>query len=145
MCIRDRDEYDGILQEIDQYRKTFGIETLRGYYSPEHRNAGVLKKVTFNGWLLPADKKLKAISATDSPFAVYRKKRVVLFEPFSGKGMVARREFWEFWRTMGFYIKASRTVDRHYKRAALEYRERLGEITSQEAWEKYLGLSECKN
>lgn len=139
------DEYDGILQEIDQYRKTFGIETLRGYYSPEHRNAGLLKKATFNGWFLPTDKTLTAISATDSPFAAYRKKRVVLFEPFSGKATVAGRDFREFRRAVGFYIKTSRIIDRHYKRAASEYRERLREMTSQKAWEHYLGLSECKN
>ena len=77
------DEYDEILKEIDQYRKTFGVETLKRYYSPQHRNASLLKKVTFNGWLLPADKKVAAISATDSPFAAFRKRRVILFEAFT--------------------------------------------------------------
>ena len=136
------DEYDEILKEIDQYRKTFGVETLKRYYSPQHRNASLLKKVTFNGWLLPADKKVAAISATDSPFAAFRKRRVILFEAFTGKGVVARRDFRMLQRSVVFYIKSSGMIDRYYKRAALEYRERLRKITSREAWENYLGLTE---
>lgn len=135
-------EFQKVQREIAKYRKAFNIETLRSRCSPKYRNAGIIKKATFNGWLLPADRELAAIASTDSPFAAFRKKRVVLFEPFTGKGMLAGRDLGELRRMLGLYIKTSRLIDRRHKRAASEYRERLGELASQKAWEKYLGLRE---
>lgn len=135
-------EYDMAQREMERYRNEFGVETLKRFYSPEHRNGSLLKKATFNGWLLPADRQLGVISATDSPFAAYRKKRAVLYEPFTGKAIVAGRDFGELRKVIGYYIKTACIIDRNYRRAASEYRERLRELTSQKAWECYLGMTE---
>ena len=135
-------EYDMVLREIERYRSEFGVETLERFYSPEHRNGSLLKKATFNGWMLPADKQLGVISATDSPFAAYRKQRAVLYEPFTGTAIVTGRDFGELRKIIGYYIKTACIIDRNYRRAASEYRERLRGLTSQKAWEYYLGRTE---
>lgn len=84
-------EYKEAMQQIKQYQDTFGIDYVKRYYSPERRKAGFLQLVTFNGWFLPSRRGIAVLSPMESPFHAFRRSRIVLFEPFTGKMRVAEK------------------------------------------------------
>ena len=136
-------EYQDIIRQINLYRDHFGLEKIREYYTPERRKGSLLKKLTFNGWILPAKKENPlAISALDSPFLAFRRRRIVLFEPITGKAEIAEKNNAFLLRIFRLYIKVSIAIDHFYDRAVEDYRERNGEFTSKEAWERYLRIEE---
>ena len=115
------------------------METVDEYFSPARKAANLIKKVTFNGWLLPADKKIIALSPVESPFQAFRKKKVVLFEPFSGKAVLAKREWKQLWLACGLYRDAWRLMKKH-KTAAEKYQKEIQKFTSMDAWKQYLEI-----
>lgn len=136
-------EYEEILRQIRSSRMQIDAEQIRNFYSPSRRKGHFLHKALWNGWFLPAKKgPLIAVSAMDTPYKAFRCKRILLFEPFSEKVLLAQRDYGEFKKILKCLIKTSMLVDRFYQKAACEYRERLSEITSMSAWERYLGLDE---
>ena len=64
---------------------------LRSYYTHTRFNSSLFKKLSFNGWFLPADKEIKVITPLDSPWETYRHKRILLYEPATGKGCIMKR------------------------------------------------------
>ena len=75
-------EGDGIMKTPDD---------LRAYYDSDRFKGPLFKKITFNGWFLPAKKGIKVITPLDSPWGTFRYKRVLLYEPRTGKGAVMMR------------------------------------------------------
>lgn len=132
-------EYKQIKEYVDKYRDSYNVDFAKNYLSPERRRAGILKMVTFNGWFLPADKKLTALSPVESPFEAFRKERIVLFEPFSGKAVLAKREWKKLWLAFKLYRDAMKLMKKH-KLAVLEYRNDIRKFTSMEEWKKYLEM-----
>ena len=133
------EEYRRIKQYADEYRDSYKVETVDEYFSPARKAANLIKKVTFNGWLLPADKKIIALSPVESPFQAFRKKKVVLFEPFSGKAVLAKREWKQLWLACGLYRDAWRLMKKH-KTAAEKYQKEIQKFTSMDAWKQYLEI-----
>lgn len=74
-----------------QIRNDFSESDLREYYTPDRFRGPVSKKITINGWFLPSKKGVKVITPLDSPWDVYRYKRVLLYEPATGNGAVMKR------------------------------------------------------
>ena len=138
------DEYTQVIQQIDFCRKQTGIQQIRDVYSPTRRKGRFFKKLTWNGWFLPSKKEkgISVISAVDVPYQAFRKQRMVLFEPSSGKALLVKRDYRELGKLLVKLLRVNRLVNRFYKKTAYEYRERLKEITSASAWEKYLGLND---
>ena len=126
-------------RRIKQYADSYKVETVDEYFSPARKAANLIKKVTFNGWLLPADKKIIALSPVESPFQAFRKKKVVLFEPFSGKAVLAKREWKQLWLACGLYRDAWRLMKKH-KTAAEKYQKEIQKFTSMDAWKQYLEI-----
>ena len=131
--------YRRIKQYADDYRDSYEVKTVDEYFSPARKAANLIKKVTFNGWLLPADKKIIALSPVESPFQAFRKKKVVLFEPFSGKAVLAKREWKQLWLACGLYRDAWRLMKKH-KTAAEKYQKEIQKFTSMDAWKQYLEI-----
>lgn len=78
-----------------QIRNDFSESDLREYYTPDRFRGPVSKKITINGWFLPSKKGIKVITPFDSPWDVYRYKRVLLYEPATGKGAIMKRSMKE--------------------------------------------------
>ena len=97
------------LRDVSEEAKK--LERLREYYSHLRFESSIIKKATFNGWFLPADKELKIITPLDSPWATYRHKSVLLYEPATGKGCVMRRSNREFFKGIWRIVKMSFAVD----------------------------------
>ena len=102
------EDYRRIKQYAEDYRDSYEVKTVNEYFGPARKAANLVKKATFNGWLLPADKKIIALSPVESPFQAFRKKKVVLFEPFSGKAVLAKKDWKQMWLACGLYRDAWR-------------------------------------
>ena len=97
------------LQDVSEEAKK--LERLREYYSHSRFESSIIKKATFNGWFLPADKELKIITPLDSPWTTYRHKTVLLYEPATGKGCVMKRSNREFFKGIWRIVKMAFAVD----------------------------------
>ena len=138
------EEYEEAARQARICRSETGPGEIRAIYAANRRRGHFFKKFTWNGWFLPPKKerKISLISAVDIPYKAFRKKRLVLFEPASGKALLAVRDYGELKKLLRNLLRAGRLVDYFYPKAAREYRERLSEITSASAWKKYLGLED---
>ena len=132
------DEFVRIKDYMESYRNSYGIGTIRKYFSSERKKAQLIKKISFNGWLLPAKKKVIALSPVDAPFEAFRRKKIVLFEAFSGKGRVAERKYLFLWKAAREYVCLYRMIMVRYFRVALSYRNRISKFTQIDAWNHYL-------
>lgn len=97
--------------------------------------------LTYNGWLLPADKKgVKLIWPMDLPFETFRKKVIVLYDPGSGNVFLARREYKRLGWIVKYYISSLWALMWRFDKAREDYQKHIAEITSRDFWNKYLGL-----
>lgn len=134
------EEYSEAAQRIQNCRETFDLEKI--VQSREKKTKAKKKHLlTYNGWLLPADKTgIKVMLPTDSPFEAYRKKKVVLYEPGSGKVLLLEKKYGELIKIIFRYGKMFGQFARQYNTVRRQYRDKIGMITNQKAWEEYLGL-----
>ena len=132
-----KEEYDEISGQIQQYKDTYGVRKIKGYFSSLRKMTKFIKKATFNGWLLPADKKVVALSPIDPPFDAFRRNRIVLFEAFSGKCRLAKREYSKLVSAACTYISIG-LMNGKLVKAEKAYREGVEKITKMEAWKRYL-------
>ena len=131
-------EFVQIKDYMESYRDSYGVQTIKHYFSPERRKAQFIKKITFNGWLLPSQKEVIALSPVDAPFKAFRRKKIVLFEAFSGKGRVAKRQYLFLCKAAREYVCLYRMIMGLYFRVALSYRNRISKFTQIDAWNHYL-------
>lgn len=95
--------------------------------------------LTANGWLLPATRpKEKAVPMGASIAALYRVKKVIYYEPETGKGFKTERRYREVFSLLKNMHQASKLLRKNYDRVAAEYRAREQEITNREFWKEYL-------
>ncbi|MDO4265800.1 MAG: glycosyltransferase [Eubacteriales bacterium] len=137
-------EYHMAVRRMEQYADAFGVEQILHNHDPEKRRGGKKKKLTFNGWSLPAKRRkngeIRTISALDSPFEAYREKQIILFEPFSRKAVLAKKDYQELLKAAGLYWKALMLIVFRYPKAARAYRKHRNQITGYGTWIKYLGI-----
>ena len=103
---------------------------------------GHLKNIlTFNGWILPPDNdKITLVTAMESPFAMYRKKKAFLMEPESCKGIVLSRRYNELARGLIVGAKTMMTLKKYYQASADSYGNNINHLTSIKTWESYLEI-----
>ena len=100
------------------------------------------KLATMNGWIFPHDRSLiAAISSVDTPLEGYRKKKLLLFEPFTRKGMLLEKSYRRLFQILPYYLQLSRRLNREYKQIMSEYRTQLPKLTNMTTWKEYLGLT----
>ena len=97
--------------EASGLSKSLTPKQLREYYDHGKFEASIFRKLTFNGWFLHADKALKIITPLDSPWATYKHKNVLLYEPSSGKGCIVKRSNLEFFKGIVRIIRMSFAID----------------------------------
>ena len=98
--------------------------------------------LTLNGWILPAKRKhIKVIATSESPFETFREKTVVWYEPQNGKVYLTHKRYKELFRVLWLCVKSIVILWRAFDKTTVNYQEHIGDITTQAAWEKYLGLN----
>lgn len=127
-------------EQIRKYKNSFGEKELVASCIGKSK-ATKKHLLTYNGWLLPADRKgIKVIFSTDSPFETYRKKKIVLYEPGSGKVLLLEKKYTELFKIIVLYFKVFGRLIFSYDQSVRDYRENISKITNKKAWEEYLEL-----
>ena len=131
------EEAEALRGQIEQYSKHFGEAEITA--SRAAGRPSIVQAVTFNGWLLPAkERKVAMVSVMDSPWAVFRKKRIFCYEPGNGKGVLTQRDYRKLYHMLGLYVKSWIAFRRYFDSACSRYRKTLTRMTSQKFWEEYL-------
>lgn len=126
--------------QIQQYLDNYGIDTIVSSRVRKTK-ATLLHLLTFNGWLLPPNRaEVKVILPTDSPFDTFRKRKVVLYEPTSGRAVILERKYGELIRVIGIYVKSLFTMSCYFDSAVKNYRNNIDKFTNKKAWEEYLKI-----
>ena len=132
-------QYRDLMAQVKADKDKFGMDEIID--SRERKSRGrLIHYLTLDGWLLPQNKKVKAVFPTDSPFDSYRRKYVVIVDPFGEKGCLLKRDYHELGETIRRFCRTKAILRRRFAGAVRAYRKELPEITSREAWETYLNL-----
>ena len=117
-----------------QEKILFGDRTIR-------RWKFLWKLATMNGWIFPHDSSpIAGISAMDMPLAGYRKKKLLLFEPFTRKGMLLQKSYRRLFQILPYYLQLSGRLNREYETIMSAYQTQLPKLTNITTWKEYLGL-----
>ena len=91
----------------------------------ERRKGKTFKKViTLNGWILPPDKELGYYCNADSPWSLYKKGKVLLYEPEADRGYIETRKFGEFIKCAGMVVWSTILLIINYRSMEKKYRKR---------------------
>ncbi len=104
--------------------------------------ASLLRYITLNGWLLPSKKDVAVTLSTDSPFYIFRRKKVVCYEVSSGKAFITEKSYREFLKLIVIYIKSLWLILIKLDSAIRDYDKNISKITNQKSWERYLNISQ---
>lgn len=128
-----------VLEEISSYQKPIEPESIYQHKDPE----AARKRRSLNGWLLPADNsRCFAHPMGATPYALYREKRVLLFEPESKTGIVVEKSYRGLLRALFLSLGICWRLSVFYKKACREYKSAFPRMICSEFWRSYLGLEE---
>lgn len=133
-------DYRIVEKQIETYRDNFGMEIIDEYKTRKSK-ATWKHLITYNGWLLPANRrKFKVLFTTDSPFDYFRNRKIVLYEPSSGKVMLLQKDYGKVPMILKAYSKSLFSLVGGFGLAVRDYRKNIKRITNSKSWERYLGL-----
>lgn len=112
----------------------------------DNRFSKLIRYITLNGYLLPARKirtrQVKVVSmAQCRPINFYREKIVLNYDPASKKGFVTYRSWKETLHALFLLIPITFKTLFRFNHAKRRFKQRVSEITSEEFWQNYLGLT----
>lgn len=131
---------EAVIKRIENYRKNYSMEDLKKYSSENRTGGHIINKLTFNGWILPTNKKYKEMTLLDTPFEAYRAKNVVLFDPVDKKSIILKKDYGKFFASLILIIRAVGRIKANYDQVAKRYRDGEQSITTLESWKKYLDI-----
>lgn len=127
---------DGLKNEIKNYQKPENISDVYQKYIVKNKWK---YQITVNGWLLPPHRdKVYAYPMGIHPYALFRKKDVILFDPDSQTGIAVHKSWREL---MGVVCAIGRTyllIATQYKKAQRKYRQEIQTMQTADFWKKYL-------
>lgn len=106
----------------------------------EGRKKRLLRRMTLNGYLLPARKCIIVPAFSDNCGHYFRAAHVINYDEKSGKGFVTHRDRKYAIKLIIEYFKLCRKIRRNYMLTKKEYLNRIGELTNLEFWNRYLEL-----
>ena len=102
----------------------------------------LIRKLTFNGMLLPQLRMRVLPMGENNPKQFYRMGRVFLYNEEEQTGYILRWNFQAVWKLLRRYFAVRTLMKERYTSACEEYYERRGELRSSAFWKKYLNLDE---
>jgi len=94
--------------------------------------------ITFNGWLLPANRSVIVPTSNPIKAKCYRARRVLHYECDSNRGYITNKSYKELIRIIKGYFRIRKLINKRYEIAKKEYHDRYWELTNIEFWNKYL-------
>lgn len=118
----------------------FYKEYERGCKEKHSRLHEVVRKITFNGYLLPAKHVRTVPMAAARPEFVWRARTILFYDIVEDKGFVTHRSLRTFVQQGFEVIGMIFAILAKYEKAKQSYLSRGGEIRQMRFWEKYLGM-----
>ncbi len=136
-----KEEYKLAKSLVNEYQERFG-EKLCEYYSSAGGKGLMarIEKAALPLGLFGAQRGLAVLSPLDSPLKALFKKKLLLFEPLSGKTMLVSKKDRTLRDIVQLYVKTGFMVDKGYEKAVQKYKNRQRELTGEAVWIRYLGL-----
>ncbi len=103
-----------------------------------NRKQKIIRKLTLNGWLLPANKSIVVPAHQPSIHHFYRAGKVLNYEEASNSGFITNRDRTAMRRIWKMYRKTVKMIKKNYKRVTTEYRDRYDELINIKFWNDYL-------
>lgn len=97
-----------------------------------------IRKITCNGWLLPANKSVVVPTHAPSIHHFYRAGTVLNYEEASNAAFITTRDRTAAKRIRKMLKKTIKLIKKHYNRVTTEYRDRYDELINIKFWNEYL-------
>lgn len=110
----------------------------------EGKKKKLIRLLTLNGLLLPANKSIVVPAYQPSTALFYKAKRVLNYEEITNSGFITERDFHSLFKILKMYRDTQKMIRKNFNRITNEYRSRYDELTNLDFWNKYLFESgEC--
>lgn len=103
-----------------------------------YKKQRIIRKLTLNGWLLPANKNALVSAYQPSPTRFYRVKNVVNYEEISNTAFVTSRSYRSLFYILKMYRQTVKLIKKNFKKVTLEFRDRYDELINIDFWNNYL-------
>lgn len=105
------------------------------------------KLLTLNGMIFPAcsEINLHAYPMGIDPYSLYRKARILLFDPYNNCGIILHRDNKEMRKCFRTYRKTMRSVNAQYSEIQKAYQSGLQKAKTAEFWKEYLKIDGNSN
>ncbi len=103
-----------------------------------NRKQKIIRTLTLNGWLLPANKTAVVPAHQPSTTHFYRVGTVLNYEEVSNTGFITKRDRTSLFRILKMYRQTVKLIKKNYKRVTNEYRDRYDELINIKFWNDYL-------
>ena len=129
-----------VLKEVEDYKQPENAEEMFVRRDKENKWFYAL---TLNGWIFPAHKdRIYAFPMGVWPYALYRKGKVLLFDPDTKKGILGKKSYQGLFQSVGVYIRIARLMHDQYPAAVNEYRKKASWLEDYACWKEYLKLND---
>jgi len=125
------------MSEID-YVFTHGVYESKVAPSDLGLKSKLIRKLTLNGWLLPARGTVVVPAYQPSFTHFYRVARVINYEEISNTGFVTTRDYKSLFYILRMFRETKKLIKKNYRRITEEYRDRYDELINIKFWDKYL-------
>ncbi len=127
-------QYEFELPDYTWYQVCCGIEDC-------DRLHAVVRKLTFNGYLLPVKNDITVPCSSNRIVQGYRAAHILFYDEAAGKGYECQRDRGRALADFRRYRRVLRKLKFGYRRAAEEYRRAYPRLHSRGSWEGILGLN----
>lgn len=104
------------------------------FYPNEGRSRRLWRRLTINGWLLPAKRDVIARAEAPITYHLYRAKRVLNYSAATNTGYITQKSYRKALRVVIRLIKALWMIDRRYNTARTAYAKSVSNFTSEGFW-----------
>ena len=120
--ILDSEDYESL--KADKLSEEARKKANMSFWKERRKGKTFKKVITLNGWLLPPDKELGYYCNADSPWSLYKKGKVLLFEPEANRGYIETRKIGEFIKCAGMVVWSTILLIINYRSMEKKYRKR---------------------
>lgn len=114
-------------------------------YPGESKARRWFRRLTLNGWLLPANRDVIVRAETPITYHFFRAKRVMNYSAKNHCAYMSRKSFQSAFRILLSLVKTLWRIDRRYDSARDEYRHSIEALTTQTFWQKHYATRQGEN
>ena len=104
----------------------------------ESRKKRFFRRISLNGWLLPAKRNIIVPAYKPLKGHFYRAARVLNYEEASGTGFITTKSYGYLLYIIKLYFKTRSLIKKKFNHVTSEYRSRYNELINIEFWNEYL-------